>query len=116
MVNGEKNMTTREEEAEKLGELLSKVPHGYGYIILEPNDKDPKAFQVKMVEKFKQTSNSLVVNHILRGVLWLLENDIEYILEVGEKDLMDEISEVRKKEYEGTNVLDFFSSTGKKKH
>ncbi len=116
MVKGEKNMKMDEEEAEKLGQLLSKMPKGYGYIILEPNEEDPKAFAVKMVEKFKKTENSLVVNHILRGILWILENDIEYILDVGEKDLVSEISEVRKKNFHGTNILDFFSTINKKKH
>ena len=111
MVEGEKKMN--EEDAKKVGELLSVMPSGYGYVILEPDELDPKAFSVKMVEKFKKGKHSLTVNHILRGILWIIENDIDYILEVGEKDLADEISEARQKQFKNSNVLDFFTSIEK---
>ena len=54
MVEGEKKMN--EEDAKKVGELLSVMPSGYGYVILEPDELDPKAFSVKMVEKFKKVN------------------------------------------------------------
>ena len=114
MVEGEKKMN--EEDAKKVGELLSVMPSGYGYVILEPDELDPKAFSVRMVEKFKKGKHSLTVNHILRGILWIIENDIDYILEVGEKDLADEISEARQEQFKNSNVLDFFTSIEKKKH
>ena len=114
MVEGEKKMN--EEDAKKVGELLSVMPSGYGYVILEPDELDPKAFSVKMVEKFKKGKHNLTVNHILRGILWIIENDIDYVLEVGERDLADEISEARQEQFKNSNVLDFFTSTGKKKH
>jgi hypothetical protein len=114
MVEGEKKMN--EEDAKKVGELLAVMPNGYGYVILEPDELDPKAFSVKMVEKFKKGKHNLTVNHILRGILWIIENDIDYVLEVGEKDLADAISESRQEQFKDSNVLDFFTSTGKKKH
>ena len=114
MVKGEKKMN--EEDAKKVGELLSVMPSGYGYVILEPDELDPKAFSVKMVEKFKRDKHSLTVNHILRGLLWIIENDIDYVLDVGEEDLAEEISQVRKEKFDNTNILDFFSKTDKKKH
>ena len=114
MVKGKEMMN--EKDAEKVGELLARMPSGYGYIILEPDELDPKAFSVKMVEKFKKDKYSLTVNHILRGLLWIIENDIDYVLDVGEEDLVEEISKVRKEKFDNTNVLDFFSKTDKKKH
>ena len=105
-----------EEDAKKVGELLAVMPNGYGYVILEPDELDPKAFSVKMVEKFKKGKHNLTVNHILRGILWIIENDIDYVLEVGEKDLADAISESRQEQFKDSNVLDFFTSTEKKKH
>ncbi len=114
MVEREKKMN--EEDAKKVGELLAVMPNGYGYVILEPDELDPKAFSVKMVEKFKKGKHNLTVNHILRGILWIIENDIDYVLEVGEKDLADAISESRQEQFKDSNVLDFFTSTGKKKH
>ena len=114
MVEGEKKMN--EEDAKKVGELLAVMPNGYGYVILEPDELDPKAFSVKMVEKFKKGKHNLTVNHILRGILWIIENDIDYVLEVGEKDLADAISESRQEQFKDSNVLDFFTSIEKKKH
>lgn len=114
MVKGKEMMD--EKDAEKVGELLAKMPSGYGYIILEPDELDPKAFSVKMVEKFKKGKYNLTVNHILRGILWIIENDIDYVLDVGEENLVEEISKVRKEKFDSTNVLDFFSKIDKKKH
>ena len=105
-----------EEDAKKVGELLAVMPNGYGYVILEPDELDPKAFSGKMDEQVKKGKHNLTVNHILRGILWIIENDIDYVLEVGEKDLADAISESRQEQFKDSNVLDFFTSTGKKKH
>ena len=103
-----KNKTTETRQVEESKVIAEKL-NGYGYVILEPDELDPKAFSVKMVEKFKKGKHSLTVNHILRGILWIIENDIDYVLEVGERDLVDEISEARQEQFKNSNVLDFFA-------
>lgn len=105
-----------DEELQKFSELVASLQSGYGYIILEPNKKDKQAFSVRMIEKFKDDTPHLIINKLLRGMLWIIENDLDYIVESGEENLNEEISEIRKKEFEGTNVLDFFQPEGKKKN
>ena len=95
---------------------LRKLKKERQYIIFVPNPEDETNFSVMVVDTL--SSNSIheeyqeesfnVSNIIIKGIMNMLDNELDYLVERGESFIMDEYREEKENEFKNSeNVIVF---------
>ena len=95
---------------------LRKLKEERQYIIFVPNPEDGTNFSVMVVDTL--SSNSIpeeyqeesfnVSNIIIKGIMNMLDNELDYLVERGESFIMDEYREENENEFKNSeNVIVF---------
>ena len=70
---------------------LKKLKKERQYIIFVPNPEDETNFSIMVVDTVKENFN--VSNIIIKGIMYMLDSELDYLVEQGEKFILDEYEE-----------------------
>tara|TARA_R110002072_G_scaffold54088_3_gene142224 strand:+ start:2218 stop:2556 length:339 start_codon:yes stop_codon:yes gene_type:complete len=78
---------------------LKKLKKERQYIIFVPNPEDETNFSIMVVDtvsshnKDAEKENFNVSNIIIKGIMYMLDSELDYLVEQGEKFILDEYEE-----------------------
>ena len=98
-------------------EELEALQEGRQYIIFRPNPEDEATFSVKIAdttsadEEFSDSLEGLPSNVsvlVVKGIMYMLDNELEYLVEKGTEFIQEEYLSLKKQMFKNTdNVLVF---------
>jgi len=98
-------------------EELESLQEGRHYIIFKPNPEDEATFSVKIAdttpadEEFRDSLEGLPSNVsvlVIKGIMYMLDNELEYLVEKGAEFIQEEYLSLKKQMFKNTdNVLVF---------
>ena len=98
-------------------EELESLQEGRYYIIFKPNPEDEATFSVKIADttpeerEFSNPMEGLPSNVsvlVVKGIMYMLDNELEYLVEKGAEFIQEEYLSLKKQMFKNTdNVLVF---------